>query len=173
MATFIAVGFVIFTHAYGTLSPKASAIINALLLAGWLAGLAWISSKIGHMVLSHSCEISVWQTSMGMMVCRIYKALYAFIVISTTSQAGAVVLDYTVLKQQSTRGAYREMKDRSYEKERTGQKISQSGLQRGFYMEMKDSPDLNKDDDGQRLVAGDSPEMSDISQQTPYTTPKL
>ena len=173
MATLVAVGFVIFTHAYGTMSPRASAIINATLLAAWLAGLAWISSKIGHMVLSHSCEISVWQTPMGMMVCRIYKALYAFLVISTASEAGAVTLDYAVIKQQSNRGAYREMKDQSYEKERIGQKISQSGLRRGFYMEMKDSPDLSKDDDGQRLVAGESPEMSDISQQTPYTTPKL
>lgn len=58
------------------------------------------------MVLSHTCSIKVWETSMGVMVCRLYKAMYSFTAISLALAAGSAVLDYTVLKENAAAGTY-------------------------------------------------------------------
>ena len=118
-----------------------------------------------------------------MMVCRIYKALYAFIVISTLSVGANVAMDYMVMREEGRRGIYREMKDHSSSSpsKKGEMSMGNGGLRRGFYTsntEMQDSPDLRGDkegeeDDGQRLIR-ESPEMgADIGEFTPYTTPKL
>jgi hypothetical protein len=168
----------------------------------WIIGLGVITSKIGSMVLSHACGTQMWMTSMGVMVCRIYKALYSFIVVATVSSGAAVVLDVMVLKESARRGVYKEMKDQShgqgqekyegirgqshnqgqgqdqqkYEPYRgqsnalSSSSPAESNLRRGFYMEMKESPDLGGDgeeDDAQRLI-GKSPDPSEYSQ-----TPRL
>lgn len=118
----------------------------------------------------------MWATDMGVMVCRIYKALYSFIVVATASAGASVVLDISVSNEVSKRGQYREMKD---EGKTRGMAEPSPGLRRGFYtnVEMKDSPDLGVragefdadtrydgvDDDTTKLV-GRTP---DLSEQTP------
>lgn len=164
------------THIFRTMSPRTSLSINGLVLILWTIGLSAISAKIGSMVLGHSCAMPMWATDMGVMVCRIYKALYSFIVIATASAGASVLIDITVSGKVSKRGVYREMKDDG----KTGGPPQPSpGLRRGFYtnVEMKDSPDLGMrrgefnadttydgvDDDTTKLV-GRTP---DLSEQTP------
>jgi hypothetical protein len=53
------------------------------------------------------CSVNVWETSMGVMVCRLYKAMYSFTAISLGLGVGSVVLDYTVLKEYEVAGIYR------------------------------------------------------------------
>ena len=173
-------------HIFRTLSPRPSLLAHAGLQILWLVSTVLISRKLSGMVLSHTCTLSTWQTDMGVMVCRIYKALYAFIILSAASLAACLALDVIVLRQSTSRGAYREMKDRDshhyggsaaqqdpttvpawHGKERTG--ATDGGYRRGFSLEVKDSPELGSDlGDAQRLVVK-SPDPG----YTPFQTPKL
>ena len=158
------------------MTPRTSMIINGLTFILWIIGLSIITAKIGSMVLGHTCAMPMWATEMGVMVCRIYKALYSFIVIGTASSGASFILDISVSSEVSKRGMYHEMKD---EGKKGGMGEPSPGLRRGFYtnVEMKDSPDLGVkgvefdadtrydgvDDDTKNLV-GRTP---DLSQQTP------
>jgi hypothetical protein len=67
-----------------------------VLLGLWIIGIALLGNKIGPMVLSRSCGMSTWLTTTGLMVCRIYKALFAFIVLAASSVLAAAALDLKV-----------------------------------------------------------------------------
>lgn len=110
------------------------------------------------------------------MVCRIYKALYSFIVIGTAVSGAGVILDISVSNEVSRRGMYREMKDEG--KTDAGMAEPSPGLRRGFYtnVEMRDSPDLgvkgvgfdadtryDNDEDTTKLVD----RTPDLSEHTP------
>jgi hypothetical protein len=169
LVTLFATTFTTFTHIFRTMTPRTSLIVNGLVFVLWIVGLALITSKIGSMVLGHKCSMPMWVTSTGVMVCRIYKALYSFIVVATASAGAGVILDISVRGEQSRRGAYREMKD---EGKPVGMAEPTPELRRGFYsnMEMKDSPDLGSragefdarydgEDDTTKLV-GRTPDLS-------------
>jgi hypothetical protein len=147
-------------------------IVNGVTFIVWIVGLSIITAKIGSMVLGHTCAMPMWATGTGVMVCRIYKALYSFIVIATASSGASVILDISVSNEVSRRGMYREMKDDG----KTGGMAEPSpGLRRGFFTGagMKDSPDLGVragdfdadtrydgvDDDTAKLV-GRTPDLS-------------
>ena len=111
----------------------------------------------------------MWATTTGVMVCRIYKALYSFIVVATASAGASVILDISVSNELSKRGAYREMKD-NIKDGLMGEPSPE--LRRGFYtnIEMKDSPHLgvrgedsepkyDEEEDTARLV-GKTPDLS-------------
>ncbi|ETN46674.1 uncharacterized protein HMPREF1541_00861 [Cyphellophora europaea CBS 101466] len=165
-----------FTHLFRTMTPKISLATNTLLLLLWIISTALISRKISHMVLTNSCSLSMWRTDMGVMVCRIYKALFAFIILAAASVAATVALDVHVLREMTSRGAYREMKDQQEATTKAAwggvQRAAEpspalDGYRRGFSIEMKDSPELGSDmGDGARLVAR-SPDPGYTPQQTP------
>ena len=117
-----------FIHTFRVSSARSNFIINVVLFALWSASLALIGWKLNHMVLSRSCTIEMWQTDMGMMVCRIYKAMSAFLILAWLSSIASFILDWTVASGQQSRGAYAQMKDNS-------------AMQRGTYMEMKRGED--------------------------------
>jgi hypothetical protein len=66
-------------HCFLGLNPRFNLVINSGLFALWTASfgmLSWWASK----TLFHSCDASnvIGGNDTGRMVCRIYKALYAF-----------------------------------------------------------------------------------------------
>lgn len=171
--TLVATNFTIYIHVFRKMAPRTSLIVNGLVFVLWIVGLALITAKIGSMVLGHTCKTPLWVTPTGMMVCRIYKALYSFIVMATASAGASVILDINVGNEQSRRGAYREMKD---EGKTIGMAGPSPGLKRGFYsnMEMKGNSDLgvkgvefdaryDRDDDTTQLVS----KTPDLSREKP------
>lgn len=172
------------------MSPKISVLVHTFLLAISVVSIALLSRKIWPMVLSHTCDLATWQTSEGIMVCRLYKAMYAFMILSAFSLLACAGLDVAVLRQTTSRGAYREMRDGAGASDKTpfasrgaapgagpssrNASPAPPTYRRGFSLELKDSPDLSGASegdmgDGQRLVAH-SPEPG----YTPYNaTPRL
>ena len=65
------------------------------------------------MVLSSSCTVDLWQTDMGVIVCRLYKAMYSFLVIGLASEAANAILDYRVMGEQESTGTYQPMVNKS------------------------------------------------------------
>lgn len=57
--------------------------------------------------MSHFCDYDNWSEDLGVMVCRIYKALFAFTLVGFVSTLAAFVLDIYVRRQQTRRGIYR------------------------------------------------------------------
>jgi hypothetical protein len=59
------------------LSPFVNLCVNGLLLALWAPsfGFLWYWTR---KTLSHVCSPKTWQDDTGIMICRIYKALFAF-----------------------------------------------------------------------------------------------
>jgi len=89
-----------------------SLAVNSLLLLLWalsFALLSWNMSK----TLSHACITLDWATDAGTMICRIYKALYAFVVIGLAAQVYIVVHDVLARRRLRTgsRGEYGVMKN--------------------------------------------------------------
>lgn len=76
--------------------PRTLTVIHGVLLLPWIIGTAYLGQKIGPMVLGHACDIATWQTDDGVMVCHIYKALFAFLVLSAAAVLAALALDITV-----------------------------------------------------------------------------
>ena len=96
--------------------------VNSLLLLLWALSfglLSWNMSK----TLSHTCITLDWGSDAGTMVCRIYKALYAFVVIGLVAQAYIVVHDLLARRRLRTgsRGEYGVMNDTTA----TGMKFGQ------------------------------------------------
>jgi hypothetical protein len=67
----------LFVHLFHGLSPKINLCLNGILLGLWAPGFAflWYYSRG---TLSHVCNRANWTEETGIMVCRIYKALFAF-----------------------------------------------------------------------------------------------
>jgi hypothetical protein len=79
------------------------------LLSLWCGAVGVLSIKLSRMVLSHICTNVVWETDMGVMICRLYKSMYSFVVISLFCQAANAVLDFKVSKEQQVTGVYHPM----------------------------------------------------------------
>jgi hypothetical protein len=166
--TLIALFWGVFTHVFRNMAPKLSLLANMILIALWIVSIVLLSRRIGSMVLSHTCDISTWQTDEGVLVCHIYKAKFAFMILSTFSIFALAVLDVRVLRQTTSRGAYREMKDAfsdkmpfarrgaaAGERSRTSSPAPPVYRRGGGSLELKDSPTMGSGDmsDGQRLIA--------------------
>ena len=80
-------------------------------LALWCASFGLTTWKLAPMVLTHACTITLWQTDMGVMVCRVYKAYYAFVVISWVCSIATLALDVKAGADTRGRGAYEKMGD--------------------------------------------------------------
>lgn len=64
-------------HCCCGLNPKLNLVLNSVLFIVWGAGfgmLSWWSRG----TLTHVCNVANWNDETGIMVCRLYKALFAF-----------------------------------------------------------------------------------------------
>ncbi|KAK7535254.1 uncharacterized protein J3D65DRAFT_630602 [Phyllosticta citribraziliensis] len=97
-------------HCIGGLRPQFNLALNGGLVLLWSLGfglLAWWSSG----TLGHVCSVARWGGEDGVMVCRTYKALFAFAMLGFTSTLAALLLDLYVYKRFTQRGSYNAMLD--------------------------------------------------------------
>ena len=67
----------ILLHSFTGLNPRLNIALNAFLTILWALSwslLTWYMSP----VLSNVCDVAHWNEDVGIMVCRIYKALFTF-----------------------------------------------------------------------------------------------
>lgn len=87
------------------LSPLFNLIINSTVLIIQFVGFVLLSWNMSG-TLSHSCSSANWASNDGMMVCRIYKALYSFAVFALLAQIAQIVLDTRSRHNQTKLGRY-------------------------------------------------------------------
>jgi hypothetical protein len=77
LLTFLTLIGTMIVYAFFGLSPLWNLCINALLLILWAPAFAflWFWTK---KTQSHVCSQKTWEDETGIMICRIYKALFAF-----------------------------------------------------------------------------------------------
>ncbi|EOD47172.1 hypothetical protein UCRNP2_6076 [Neofusicoccum parvum UCRNP2] len=97
-------------HCCCGLNPRLNVFLNSGLLVLWTVGFAlltwWSSGTLGHV-----CNTANWRNEDGIMVCRIYKALFAFAMLGFMSTLAALLLDIYVFKRATARGKYGQMMD--------------------------------------------------------------
>lgn len=64
-------------HFCHSLSPLFNLVINVFLLILWIVGLSLLGWNMAG-TLGHVCNATNWGSEAGIMVCRIYKALFTF-----------------------------------------------------------------------------------------------
>ena len=77
LASVAVLTFTIFLHCFSGLNPRLNIALNSFLSVLWAVGwslLTWYMSG----TLTNMCDIEHWNEDIGIMVCRIYKALFAF-----------------------------------------------------------------------------------------------
>jgi len=110
LVTIVSLCTTIFLHWFFGLNPRFNLLLNGALFLLWGAGfgmLSWWAS----ITLFHRCQIENWHDEVGVMVCRIYKALYAFGLIGFVSTLSALILDIIVFKRATRLGKYNVMSD--------------------------------------------------------------
>ncbi|KAI9733954.1 MAG: hypothetical protein M1834_002611 [Cirrosporium novae-zelandiae] len=105
LCTIVALCITMGLYIFRTLNPMANLIANAILSLLWVVGFGLLSWNMSG-TLTAVCNVSNWGNSLGMMVCRIYKALFSFALFGTLSTIAAVLIDASVRKRQAARGAY-------------------------------------------------------------------
>jgi hypothetical protein len=68
-----------FFYHYRTLQPRLSSLINTGLTILWMLGFALLTWNLSG-TLSHTCNVDNWDHDVGIMVCRMYKAIETFTV---------------------------------------------------------------------------------------------
>jgi len=110
MITIVSLCTTIVLHCCFGLNPRFNLMLNGALFLLWGAGfgmLSWWAS----ITLFHRCAVENWHDEVGVMVCRIYKALYAFGLLGFVSTLSAFVLDIIVFKRATRLGKYNMMRD--------------------------------------------------------------
>lgn len=59
------------------LSPRVNLILNSVVFGLWTVGFILLSYWMWS-TLTHYCNVTNWNDQTGIMVCRIYKALFTF-----------------------------------------------------------------------------------------------
>ncbi|GAB7362484.1 hypothetical protein MBLNU230_g2805t2 [Neophaeotheca triangularis] len=93
-------------HCCVGLNPRFNLACNGFLALLWSVSwglLTWYMSG----TLSHYCDVENWHEDVGIMICRIYKALFAFTLLGVLSTLAALALDCAVLRTNSRRGMYK------------------------------------------------------------------
>jgi len=108
--TMIALAGTFFIYILFGLAPTVSMACNAVLLALWTPtfGVLWFHTKN---TISDACSVTSWFDGTGVMVCHIYKALFAFAMFGVVSTLAALGLDVLVFKNTVSRGKYSQMRD--------------------------------------------------------------
>jgi hypothetical protein len=116
-------------HLCHVLSPLFNLIINALLTLLWLLGLSLLGWNMAG-TLGHVCNAANWGSEAGIMVCRIYKALFTFSLLSAISVLAMAVLDGKVRRRQTSLGKYNQMRESAYDLKPPQQPFSSGALER-------------------------------------------
>ncbi|KAM0698946.1 hypothetical protein Q7P36_000990 [Cladosporium allicinum] len=93
-------------HCCVGLKPDLNIAINGFLALIWAVSwslLTWYMAP----TLTHYCDVEHWQEDAGIMVCRIYKALFAFAFLGLISTLAALCLDFHVRRNNNKLGMYR------------------------------------------------------------------
>jgi len=90
------------------LSPLINLTVNITILIFYTAGLILLTWNM-YGTLGHSCSKANWASDDGMMICRIYKALYSFTLFGWLAQIAQIVLDFRSRRAQVALGAYNKM----------------------------------------------------------------
>jgi len=108
LATMITLAGTLLIYLLFGLSPFVSLCVNGLLLALWAPSFAflWYWTR---KTLSDVCSAKTWQDETGIMICRIYKALFAFSALGLVSTLLALALDVFVFRRTISRGKYKQM----------------------------------------------------------------
>ncbi|MCJ1404472.1 hypothetical protein MMC11_007698 [Xylographa trunciseda] len=99
-------------HHQRTLKPRTNALLNGFLSVLWMLGFALLAWNLSGL-LSHKCTIENWSSELGVMVCRIYKALMSFTITGMITTLCALILDIHTHRSASHLGAYDSMRDPS------------------------------------------------------------
>ena len=110
MFTLITLFITSVVHCCHVLSPLVNMIVNMVLLLVWVVGLGLLGWNMAG-TLGHICSSANWGSADGIMVCRSYKALFAFTVLATAATVGMVFLDIKVRRKQTSLGRYNQMRD--------------------------------------------------------------
>jgi len=110
LITIVALCTTILLHCCFGLNPRFNLVINAVLFLLWGAGFGMLSWWANSTIF-HQCNTVTWNDEVGIMVCRIYKALYAFGMLGFVSTLLALVLDIVVFKRATRLGKYNAMRD--------------------------------------------------------------
>ncbi|KAF2396960.1 hypothetical protein EJ06DRAFT_499539 [Trichodelitschia bisporula] len=100
----------IILHCCFGLNPRLNLAFNLTLFVLWALGfslLSWWASG----TLRDACAAPRWNDDVGVMVCRIYKALFAFTIVGFVSTSLAFLLDIYVFKRATRLGKYNAMHD--------------------------------------------------------------
>ncbi|PPJ53650.1 hypothetical protein CBER1_00799 [Cercospora berteroae] len=92
-------------HCCFGLNPRFNLAINGFLLVVWAISwslLTWFMSG----TLANMCDVQHWHEDVGIMVCRIYKALFTFTLLGFISTIAAFLLDIWVHRKNTSRGMY-------------------------------------------------------------------
>jgi len=85
-------------HCFYGLNPTLNISLNSVLLVLWSLGFAlltwWTSGT-----LAHVCNVKNWDNEAGIMICREYKALFAFTLFGVVSTLFALLLDIHVQRK--------------------------------------------------------------------------
>lgn len=95
------------------LSPLLNLILNIPILLLWILGLSLLGWNMAG-TLGHVCNTANWGREVGIMVCRLYKALFSFTLLGAISAVAIVVLDIRVRRKQTSLGKYNQMRDSAY-----------------------------------------------------------
>jgi len=108
--TFLSLIATVILYAFFRLSPLWNLLINGVLLGLWAPGFAflWFYSR---KTLGDVCSKATWEDLTGIMVCRLYKALFAFATLGVASTLAAVLLDLIIFRRTVSRGKYKQMSD--------------------------------------------------------------
>jgi hypothetical protein len=89
-------------------------VINIPLLVLWILGLSLLGWNMAG-TLGHVCNAANWGSDAGIMVCRIYKALFTFTLLGAISAVAMVVLDIKVRRKQNRLGKYVQTDDAAHD----------------------------------------------------------
>jgi len=110
LATVAALTVTIVLHCCCGLNPYINVFLNGALFVIWTVSFSmlmyWSSGT-----LLHVCNVDNWQVDVGIMVCRLYKALFAFALLGFVSTLCAMLLDIYVFRKNTSRGKYNQMRD--------------------------------------------------------------
>ncbi|KAF2649089.1 hypothetical protein K491DRAFT_611500, partial [Lophiostoma macrostomum CBS 122681] len=93
-------------HILHGLSPLLNTALNAALLVLWVLAFAMLTRFSARPVLSQSCSTKVWDADTGVLVCRLYKAVFSFALLGVVGTAAALGLDAWVQKRGAARGRF-------------------------------------------------------------------
>ncbi|KIX98347.1 uncharacterized protein Z520_05648 [Fonsecaea multimorphosa CBS 102226] len=97
-----------FLHTCFFLSPLFNLILNVTVFILWVVGYGLLTWNM-YGTLGHSCSRANWASDDGMMICRIYKALYSFEVFGLLAQIALIVLDVRTRRAETKLGKYNQM----------------------------------------------------------------